>query len=161
SSAEGQRGSISELLAQNNIPNTIDQHLAALDRMGGLEALGGPRFDNMYHAGWAWAGNTPFHHTKLVASHFGGTRNPLAISWPRGITPDKAPRSQFHHVNDIVPTLYETLGIEPPKVVDGFPQDPIDGVSLTYTFADEKALGRKHTQYFENNGSRAIYNDGW
>ena len=99
--------------------------------------------DNMYHAGWAWAGNTPFHHTKLIASHFGGTRNPMAISWPARIKPDKTPRSQFHHVNDIAPTIYEILGITPPKVVDGFAQDPIDGVSMAYTFADAKAPGRK------------------
>ena len=115
----------------------------------------------MYHAGWAWAGNTPFHHTKLVASHFGGTRNPMVISWPKGIKPDRTPRAQFHHVNDIVPTIYEIVGIKPPKVVDGFVQDPMDGVSLAYTFADAKAPTRKHVQYFDNNGSRAIYQDGW
>ncbi len=109
----------------------------------------------MYHAGWAWAGNTPFQYTKLIASHFGGTRNPMVISWPKGIKPDDTPRAQFHHVNDIVPTIYEILGIKPPKVVDGFVQDPIDGVSLAYTFADAKAPTRKHVQYFDNNGSRA------
>ena len=74
-----------------------------------------PKIDNMYHAGWAWAGNTPFQYTKLIASHFGGTRNPMVISWPKGIKPDQTPRSQFHHVNDIVPTLYEIVGIKPPK----------------------------------------------
>ena len=161
SSAEGQNGSISELLAQNQIPNTIQQQLEALDTLGGLDALGGPKVDNMYHAGWAWAGDTPFHHTKLIASHFGGTRNPLAISWPARIKPDTTPRPQFHHVNDIVPTIYELLGIKPPKVVDGFAQDPIDGTSMVYTFADAKAPGRKRTQYFDNNGSRGIYRDGW
>ncbi|WP_373507747.1 arylsulfatase [Thiocapsa sp.] len=161
SSAEGQNGSISELLAQNQIPNTIAQQLAALDRLGGLDALGGPKVDNMYHAGWAWAGDTPFQHTKLIASHFGGTRNPMAISWPKGIAPDKTPRPQFHHVNDIVPTIYEILRIEPPKVVDGFEQDPIDGTSLAYTFADAEAPGPKPIQYFDNNGSRGIYRDGW
>ena len=160
-SAEGQNGTISELLAQNSIPNTVDQQLAALDKIGGLDALGGPKTDSMYNAGWAWAGNSPFRYTKLVASHFGGTRNPMVISWPAHIKPDKTPRSQFHHVNDIVPTLYEIIGIKPPKVVDGFPQDPIDGVSLAYTFDDAKAPTRKHVQYFDNNGSRAIYQDGW
>ena len=128
SSAEGQNGSISELLAQNQIPNTVEQQIEALNRLGGSDALGGPKMDNMYHAGWAWAGDTPFQYTKLIASHFGGTRNPMAISWPARIKPDKTPRSQFHHVNDIVPTIYEILGIKPPKVVDGFEQDPIDGV---------------------------------
>ena len=161
SSAEGQRGTVSELLAQNNIPNTMEQQLDALKGLGGLDALGGPKTDNMYHAGWAWAGNTPFRYTKLVASHFGGTQNPMAISWPAGIQVNKTPRPQFSHVNDIAPTLYEILGIKPPKVVDGFTQDPIDGTSLAYTFADAKAPARKHTQYFENNGSRGVYYDGW
>ena len=115
----------------------------------------------MYHAGWAWAGDTPFRYTKLIASHFGGTRNPMAISWPAGIKPDKTPRPQFHHVNDIAPTIYQILDIKPPKVVDGFNQDQIDGVSMVYTFADPNAPGRKHTQYFDNNGSRGIYHDGW
>ena len=133
SSAEGQQGSISELLAQNQIPNTIAQQLAALDQLGGLDALGGPKVDNIYHAGWAWAGGTPFQHTKLIASHFGGTRNPLAVSWPARIKPDQTPRPQFHHVNDIVPTIYDLLHIQPPQVVDGFAQDPIDGTSMVYT----------------------------
>jgi len=160
-SAEGQNGTISELLAQNGIPNTVDQQLAALDKIGGLDALGSPKTDSMYHAGWAWAGNTPFQHTKLVASHLGGTRNPMVISWPKGIKPDKTPRSQFHHVNDIAPTIYEIIGIKPPKVVDGVTQDPIDGVSLAYTFSDPKTPTRKKQQYFDNNGSRAMYQDGW
>jgi len=160
-SAEGQNGTISELLAQNGIPNTVDQQLAALEKIGGLDALGTARTDSMYHAAWAWAGNTPFQYTKLVASHFGGTRNPMVISWPKGIKPDRTPRPQFHHVNDIAPTIYEVVGIKPPQVVDGFVQDPIDGVSLAYTFNDAKAPTRKHVQYFDNNGSRAIYQDGW
>ena len=161
SSAEGQNGTISELLAQNQIPNTVAQQIEALNKIGGLDALGGPKVDNMYHAGWAWAGDTPFHHTKLIASHFGGTRNPMAVSWPKGIEPDQTPRSQFHHVNDIVPTLYDILGIKAPKVVDGFKQDPIDGTSMVYTFASAKTAGRKRVQYFDNNGSRGIYHDGW
>ena len=161
SSAEGQRGSISELLAQNNIPNTIDEQLAALERLGGLAALGTPKTDNMYHAGWAWAGNTPFHHTKLVASHFGGTRNPMAIAWPRRIRPDGIMRNQFHHVNDIVPTIYEILGIAHPSVVDGHQQKPMDGVSLAYTFDSPNEATHKKVQYFENSASRGIYSDGW
>ena len=160
-SAEGQNGTISELLAQNGIPNTVEQQIAALDKIGGLDALGTPKTDSMYHAGWAWAGNTPFQNTKLVASHFGGTRNPMVISWPKGIKPDSTPRAQFHHVNDIAPTLYEVIGIKPPKVVDGFKQDPMDGVSLAYTFGNAKAPPQKKVQYFDNNGSRAIYQDGF
>ncbi len=161
SSAEGQNGTISELLAQNSIPTTIQQHIEALDKLGGLDALGSPKTDNMYHSGWAWAGSTPYQATKLVASHFGGTRNPMAVQWPARIKPDRAPRTQFHHVNDIVPTIYELLGITPPRVVNGIPQDRIDGVSLAYSFGDGDAPGRLLTQYFEIMGSRGIYHEGW
>ena len=161
SSAEGQNGSISELLAQNQIPNTVAQQIKALDELGGLKALGTSLTDNMYHAGWAWAGDTPLRYTKLIASHFGGTRNPLVVSWPKKIKPDKTPRSQFYHVNDVVPTLYDILGIKPPKEVNGFRQDPIDGVSMLASFNNAKAPENKHVQYFDNNGSRGIYHDGW
>ena len=161
SSAEGQNGSISELLAQNQIPNTVEQQIKALEELGGLKALGGPFTDNMYHAGWAWAGDTPFRYTKLIASHFGGTRNPLVVSWPKAIKPDNTPRAQFYHVNDIAPTVYDIVGIKPPKVVNGFEQDPIDGVSMAASFTDPNAPGNKHIQYFDNNGSRGIYHDGW
>ncbi|EKK00632.1 sulfatase domain-containing protein [Rhodopirellula baltica SH28] len=161
SSAEGQNGSISELLAQNNIPNTVGQQLDALNKIGGLEALGSPKTDNMYHAGWAWAGSTPFKATKLVASHFGGTRNPMVVSWPKKITPDKAIRNQFHHVIDIAPTIYEILDIDPPSEVNGQNQIPIDGTSLAYTFASAGTDTEKVTQFFDNNGSRGIYQDGW
>jgi len=161
SSAEGQNGTISELLAQNEIPNTIAQQIKALEELGGLKMLGGPQTDSMYHAGWAWSGSTPFHGTKLVASHFGGTRNPLVVSWPGHIQHDPIPRSQFYQVNDIAPTLYDILGIKPPKVVNGFEQIPFDGVSMAASFTDAKAPENKHVQYFENNGSRGIYHDGW
>jgi arylsulfatase len=161
SSSEGQQGSISELLAQNNIPNTVEQQLAALTKLGGLDALGTPKTDNMYHAGWAWAGDTPFRSTKLVAAHFGGTRNPMVVSWPKGIKPDKAVRSQFHHVVDIPPTIYEILGIPLPKVVNGQKQIKMDGISLAYTFNSATAATKKSVQFFDNNGSRGIYKDGW
>jgi len=160
-SAEGQEGTISEFLAQNLIPSTIEQQLEALYGLGGLDALGTPKTENMYHAGWAWAGDAPFRYTKLVASHFGGTRNPMVISWPDGITPDKTPRSQFHHVNDIAPTIYDILGINPPEYVYGFEQKSLDGISMKYTFNDANAEDRKKVQYFENSGSRGIYEDGW
>jgi len=161
SSGEGQNGTISELLAQNGIPTTVDMHIRALDELGGLDVLGSPKVDNQYHAGWAWAGSTPYKGMKLLASHLGGTRNPMAIRWPARITPDPTPRSQFHHCNDLVPTIYEVLGITPPRVVNGIPQDPIDGVSFAYTFDQPDAPGRLLTQYFEIMGSRAIYHDGW
>jgi len=161
SSAEGQNGTISELLAQNGIPTTVQQHIDAMNALGGLDVLGSPKADNMYHAGWAWAGSSPYKATKLVASHFGGTRNPMSVRWPAKIKPDATPRAQFHHVNDIVPTIYEIVGITPPNVVNGIPQDAFDGLSLAYALGDAKAKGRKLTQYFEIMGSRAIYHDGW
>ncbi|HSO81012.1 arylsulfatase [Thiocapsa sp.] len=161
SSAEGLYGTISEQLAQNGIPTTIAQHLEALDELGGLDALGGPKTDNMYHAAWAWAGSTPYKSTKLVGAHFGGTRQPMAVAWPRGIKADATPRAQFHHVIDVVPTIYEATKITPPNMVNGFPQDSIDGVSMAYTFADNGAKGQRRTQFFDIMASRGIYHDGW
>jgi arylsulfatase A-like enzyme len=162
SSGEGQNGTISELLAQNSIPTTIDMHIKTLEEMGGgLDLLGTPKVDNQYHAGWGWAGSTPYPGMKLLASDLGGTRNPLAIRWPAKIAPDATPRAQFHHCNDVVPTIYELVGITPPRVVNGIPQDPIDGISFAYAFDDPNAPGQLLTQYFEINGSRAIYHDGW
>lgn len=161
SSGEGANGTISELLSQNGIPTTVAMHIEALDEMGGLDVLGSPKVDNQYHAAWAWAGSTPYKGMKLLASHLGGTRNPMAVRWPAKITPDPTPRSQFHHCNDVVPTIYDVLGITPPRVVNGVPQDPIDGVSFAYTFDQPDAPGRLHTQYFEIMGSRAVYHDGW
>ena len=161
SSAEGQNGTISELLAQNGIPTKIEQHIKAMDELGGLDVLGSPKADNMYHAGWAWAGSTPYKSTKLVGAHFGGTRQPMAVAWPKVIKHDDTPRPQFHHVNDVVPTIYDVLKIPPPQVVNGVPQGPIDGISFAYTFADPKAKGRKPTQFFDIMGSRGIYHEGW
>jgi arylsulfatase A-like enzyme len=161
SSGEGQNGTISELLAQNGIPSTIAQHMNALDALGGLDVLGSPLTDNMYHGAWAWAGSTPYQGMKLLASHFGGTRNPMAVRWPAKIKADATPRPQFHHCNDVVPTIYEILDITPPHQVHGVTQDSIDGVSMVYSFDDPQAKGQLLTQYFEIMGSRSIYHDGW
>ena len=160
-SAEGMQGSIAELNAQNGIPSTVGEHIAVAQTLGGLPAIGGPKMDNMYHSAWAWAGDAPFRYTKLIASDFGGTRTPMVVSWPKRIQPDKRPRTQFHHVNDVAPTLYEILDIRHPSVVDGHEQDPIDGTSFAYTFASADAPEQKKTQYFEIMGSRGIYHDGW
>lgn len=163
-SAEGLQGTISELLSLNGLPNavTIEDQMNILDNeYGGLASLGGPKLDSMYNAAWAWAGNAPFQYTKLAASHFGGTRTPLVVSWPKNIKPDTVARSQFHHVNDIVPTIYDILEIAQPQVVDGHHQDPIDGISMTYTFEKPTAPTNKKVQYFENFGSRGVYFDGW
>ncbi|GAA1767514.1 arylsulfatase [Agromyces humatus] len=161
SSGEGQNGTISELLAQNGIPSTVEQHIAALEELGGLDALGTPTTDNMYHAGWAWAGSAPYQGMKLLASHLGGTRNPMFVQWPNRITHDPVPRTQFHHVIDLVPTIYDIIGISHPDTVNGIPQDPIDGISMAYSIDDAAAEGRRRTQYFEIMASRSIYSDGW
>jgi arylsulfatase len=162
SSSEGIKGSISELLAQNNMPSTTAQQLSVLnEEYGGLEALGSPLLEAMYHHGWAWAGSTPFKSTKLVAEHFGGTRNPMVISWPAKIKPDTRMRSQFLHVNDIATTIYDILNITPPNFYNGVAQDKMDGVSFVNTFDDADAESERTTQYFEIMGSRGIYKDGW
>ena len=161
SSSEGLYGTISEQLAQNGIPTKISQHIEALEELGGLDVLGGPKTDNMYHAGWAWAGSTPYKGTKLQGAYFGGIRQPMAISWPKQIKADKTPRPQFHHVNDIVPTVYDILSIPAPNVVNGVSQDEFDGVSMAYTFDDALAPERKTTQFFDIMGSRSIYQNGW
>lgn len=160
-SAEGQNGTVSELLAQNLIPTKISDHIRTVEGLGGFDVIGTAKTDNMYHAAWAWGTAAPFKATKLVAGFFGGTRTPMAVSWPKSIKPDRTPRSQFHHVNDITPTIYEALGIRPPKIVDGVAQNPLDGVSLMYTFGSAAAAGRKKSQYFEIMASRAYYEDGW
>ena len=161
SSAEGQNGTIAELLAKNAIPTTVRMHIDALEQLGGLDVLGSPKTDNQYHSGWGWAGSTPYKGVKLLASHLGGTRNPLAIRWPKKVAPDPAPRDHFLHCNDIVPTIYEIVGIEPPLIVNGAPQIPIAGASFARTLTDSSAAGGKKTQYFEVMASRAIYHDGW
>jgi arylsulfatase len=160
-SAEGQFGTIAELLAQNTIITTTEQQIEALEKIGGLKELGGDKVENMAHAGWAWAASSPYQATKLVASHFGGTRQPMSVRWPKNIKSDATPRSQFHHVNDITPTIYDILGITPPRIVNGIEQDPIDGVSMKYTFDNPDAKDTKRTQYFEVYASRGIYHEGW
>src|SRR5499433_1172118 len=112
---------------------------------------------------WTWAFDTPFSWTKQIASHFGGVRQGMAISWPRVIKDKGGIRNQFHHVIDIVPTILEATGIKQPEVVDGIRQSPIEGVSMMYSFdkQNEAAASTRKTQYFEMFGDRALYHDGW
>jgi len=118
---------------------------------------------NHMAVGWAWAFDTPFPWTKQIASHLGGIRQGMAISWPGHITDVGGIRHQFHHVIDVVPTILEACGITAPEVVDGIKQKPIEGVSMVYTFDAKNANAPTHhrTQYFEMFGNRAIYHDGW
>lgn len=126
-----------------------------------LDQFGGPTSYNHYAVGWAHAMNTPYQWTKQVASHFGGTRNGTIVHWPKGIKAKGERRMQFHHVIDVAPTILEAAGIPEPLSVNGVQQDPIEGVSMLYSFDDAKAAERHETQYFEIWGNRGIYHKGW
>ena len=126
-----------------------------------LDQLGSDRTYNHYPVGWAHAMDTPFQWTKQVASHFGGTRNGMAISWPKGIKARGEIRPQFQHVIDIVPTILEATGVRAPSMLNGTSQRPIEGASLAYTFDDAKAPTRHPIQYFEIVANRGLYQDGW
>jgi arylsulfatase len=156
SSAEGGLvGLLNENSFFNGVPESLEANLKAMDE------LGGPKHFNHFPAGWAWAMNTPFQWAKQIASHLGGVRNPLAISWPAKITDKGGVRPQFHHVIDIAPTIYEACGITFPNVLNGVPQKPIEGVSMAYSFDSAKAPDHRRSQYFEMFINRAIYSDGW
>lgn len=126
-----------------------------------IDKLGGPESYNHYAVGWAHAMNTPYQWTKQVASHWGGTRNGTIVHWPKGIEAKGEIRSQFHHVIDVAPTILEAAGLPEPVSVEGIAQDPIEGVSMLYSFADAKAAEQHETQYFEMFGNRGIYHKGW
>ncbi len=126
-----------------------------------LEKLGTPEAYNHYSAGWALTMDTPFQWMKQVASHFGGTRNGVVISWPKGIKAKGELRTQFHHVIDITPTILDVVGIEQPNKVNGIEQKPIEGVSMKYSFKDKNAESNHKIQYFEIMGYKGLYRDGW
>ncbi|MBS1815431.1 MAG: arylsulfatase [Acidobacteria bacterium] len=130
-------------------------------RVEQMDDLGGELYMNATAAPWAYAFSTPFPGTKADASHLGGTRDPMVISWPSHIHPDDKMRTQFGHLNDIAPTIFEAAGITPPTTVDGIKQTQWEGTSLVYTFDHPDAKSRHHIQYFETNGNKAIYKDGW
>lgn len=158
SSAEGSvNGTPNEVMYFNGIA------LDAEKQMPWYDAWGTDQTYNHMAVGWTWAFSTPYRWTKQVASHFGGTRNGMAISWPAKIKDRGGIRTQFHHVIDIAPTILEVTGIPQPNMVDGIAQRPMDGASLAYTFpAEAKTLPSNHkTQYFEILGNRALYHDGW
>ncbi|OYW24138.1 MAG: arylsulfatase [Planctomycetales bacterium 12-60-4] len=139
--------------------NGVTEDLPYLMSM--IDKLGGPETYNHYPVGWCHSMNAPFQWTKQVASHFGGTRNGLVISWPKGIKAKGEIRSQFHHIIDIVPTILEAAKIPMPESIDGVKQKPLEGVSMVYSFDDAKAKERHTTQYFELVGNRGIYHEGW
>jgi len=162
SSMEGtETGTFNEVTTITGIPLTAEQQMKLIDAYGGIDAWGGPVMQPHFACAWAWAGNTPFQWGKQVASHFGGTRNPMVISWPNHIKDKGGLRSQFTHVIDVAPTILEVAGISAPKRVNGIEQMPIHGVSFADTFGDANAKGRHTQQYFEIFGNRAMYKDGW
>ncbi len=148
-------GAFNELAAIGGFPEDPALVLKHLDE------IGGPKAYNHYPVGWAWAMNTPFQWGKQVASHFGGTRNPLVIAWPDRIKDKGGIRSQFHHVIDVAPTILEAAKIPEPTEVNGVKQKPIEGVSMVYSFDKANAEGTRKVQYFELLGNRGLYKDGW
>jgi len=145
----------------NGIASLQGVELGLSGLLAKFDEIGGPETEPHIPAGWTIAANTPFQWTKQIASHFGGTRNPMVISWPKRITDEGGLRSQFHHLIDIEPTILEAAGIPEPQVVNGVTQKPIEGMSMVYTFDSAAAPDRRKTQYFELLGNRAIYKDGW
>ena len=125
-----------------------------------IDDFGTAKCENHFNVGWAWALDAPFQWMKQVASHFGGTRNGLAIEWPGQIDDKGGLRSQFHHAVDIAPTILEAAGITAPDTVNGITQEPFHGIPMGYSYADD-GPSKRTTQYFEILGNRAIYNDGW
>jgi arylsulfatase A-like enzyme len=161
-SMEGtENGTFNEIITLNGIPFTAEQQLKAIKAYGGLDKWGGPDMDPHYAAAWAWAGNTPFKWGKQVASHLGGIRNPMVISWPKRIKDKGGLRSQFTHCTDIAPTILEAADLPEPKEVNGVAQMPMHGVSFLSTFDNANASSRHTQQYFEILGNRAMYKDGW
>jgi arylsulfatase len=151
----GQNGMFNEYTYFNGVQETVPDMLKLLDKWGGPET-----YPHMA-SGWAVALNSPFGWMKQVPSDFGGTRNGMVVSWPKGIKSKGHIRSQFGHVIDVAPTVLEAAGLPEPKVVNSAPQIPMEGTSLLYSFDDAKAKERHTTQYFEIAGNRAIYHDGW
>ena len=155
-SAEGTiHGAWSAPSFQNGVPEDPEWLLEHIDDFGTAKC------ENHFNVGWAWALDSPFQWMKQVASHFGGTRNAIAISWPKEIRDVGALRTQFHHVIDIAPTIYEIAGITPPTHVNGIEQMPIHGTSMQYSFDSATKPSTHPSQYFEILGNRALYHDGW
>jgi arylsulfatase len=154
-SAEGgPGGTTNELQFFNNAPETLEESLAKIDE------LGGPATFNHYPWGWTWAGNTPFRRWKRE-TYRGGTSDPFLVHWPAGIAARGEVRTQYGHIIDMVPTVLDALGLQPPAAVRGVSQSPIHGVSFAHSFDDPAAPTRHRTQYFEMFGHRAIDHDGW
>lgn len=154
-------GSFNETTFLNGLVFSTEEQLALIEKYGGIAELGGFHTAPHFAAAWAHANNTPFQWGKQMASHLGGTRNPMVVSWPKSVAADGSVRPQFTHCVDVVPTVLEVTGIPEPTVVDGIEQEPMDGTSFAYSFTGPEAPEQHTVQYFEMWGSRAIYKDGW
>jgi arylsulfatase A-like enzyme len=154
-------GTFNEGTMVNGLPLTDAEQLQLALKWGGLEAWGTEMMYPHYSTAWAWAGNTPFQWGKQVASHLGGTRDPMVIHWPQHIKDGGGLRSQFTHITDVGPTILDIVGIPEPTHVDGVEQQPMTGVTFADSLADANAPERHTQQYFENFGNRAMYKDGW
>jgi arylsulfatase len=154
-SAEGgPTGSVNENKFFNNVPDSLQQNLAALDD------IGGPKYFNHYPWGWTHAGNTPFRRWKRE-TYRGGVSDPFIVCWPKGMKARGEVRTQYCHAIDMVPTVLDCLGIKPPTQIRGVTQSPIQGYSLKSSFDDAKAEALHKTQYFEMFGHRSLYHAGW
>ncbi len=151
----GPNGSVNENKFFNGIPDTIAENLKYVND------LGGPKTYNHYPTGWAWAFNTPFKMWKRYSSYEGGTADPLLVSWPKRVRSDSTVRRQYAHAIDIVPTLYQCLGIELPEAVKGYTQTPLEGISFDASLTDPAADTGKQTQFYSMLGTRAIWHRGW
>lgn len=151
----GANGMFNEYTYFNGVPEKVEDMLKLIDKWGDADT-----YPHMA-AGWSVALNSPFGWMKQVPSDFGGTRNGMVVSWPKGIKAKNEIRSQFGHVIDVAPTILQAAGLPEPKVVNGTKQIPMEGTSLLYSFDDGNAKDRHTTQYFEIAGNRAIYHDGW
>lgn len=162
SSMEGtETGTFNEMTTLNGITLAPEVQLKLIEKHGGIETWGGPDSQPHFACAWAWAGNSPFQWGKQVASHLGGTRDPMVVAWPKRIKDKGGLRPQFTHVIDVAPTILEAAGIPQPRAVDGIEQLAMHGTSFVYTFDDANAPSRHSQQYFEIFGNRAMYKDGW
>ncbi|CAN7573909.1 arylsulfatase [Variovorax sp. LjRoot290] len=152
-------GGFNGLLFEQSWANGFEEKLE--DQIKIIDRIGGPAAYNHFPAAWGWAINSPFQYYKQVASHFGGTRNGLVVSWPDRLRERAEVRTQFHHVVDIFPTVLDAAGIEAPAVVNGIAQDPVDGVSMLYAFDSTQAASNRRTQVFESMQNFGIYHEGW
>ena len=151
----GLNGTPNAMAQVNGLPDNVADMLSKLDE------LGGPHTTPHYPVGWAWAGNTPFQWGKRIASHLGGTRDPMVVYWPSHIKDAGGVRYQFEDVTDVSPTILEAAGIPEPIEVNGVKQQRVDGISMLSTFSSASAPSQRTSQYFEMMGNRAMYNDGW